>query len=397
MEDLLFYQNLPSVNNLSDVTNQDIYVDVPDDWIIAITDVKGSTAAIEAGRYKEVNAIAAASITALLNCLPKEYDIPFVFGGDGATMVFPPSMAENARQALIATQRLARAQFGFMLRVGMVSVQDVRAYGYQVRVAKLRFSDNFQQALFSGGGLAFADKLIKDPATAGLYQLNDDGRDYAADFSGYECRWSEIPSSFDENVNVIIMATGRTLSQNTAIYHEAILRIEEIYGDSARRNPIAIDRMLPQTNPARFGVETRIRQQTASLVARLRLMAWTWGGYLLWKYKDKIWDRYKRTVIAATDREKFDDVLRLIISGTVLQRDELQQWLEEQRQAGRLVYGLHTSRHALMTCLVFDRFGKQVHFVDGSGGGYALAAKQLKQQVAERATQGDRAAVLSAT
>jgi hypothetical protein len=48
------------------------------------------------------------------------------------------------------------------------------------------------------------------------------------------------------------------------------------------------------------------------------------------------------------------------------------------------VYGVHVSRHALMTCLVFDRFGKQVHFVDGANGGYALAAKQLKQQLADR-------------
>jgi hypothetical protein len=56
-----------------------------------------------------------------------------------------------------------------------------------------------------------------------------------------------------------------------------------------------------------------------------------------------------------------------------------------------LVYGLHVSKHALMTCLVFDRFGKQVHFVDGSGGGYALAAKQMKEQLVVRRTQEVRA------
>jgi hypothetical protein len=54
------------------------------------------------------------------------------------------------------------------------------------------------------------------------------------------------------------------------------------------------------------------------------------------------------------------------------------------------VYGLHTSKTALMTCLVFDRFGKQVHFVDGSNGGYTLAAKQLKTQLAERNQQTER-------
>jgi hypothetical protein len=34
-----------------------------------------------------------------------------------------------------------------------------------------------------------------------------------------------------------------------------------------------------------------------------------------------------------------------------------------------------------MTCLVFDRDGRQVHFVDGADGGYALAAKKMKERM----------------
>jgi hypothetical protein len=33
-----------------------------------------------------------------------------------------------------------------------------------------------------------------------------------------------------------------------------------------------------------------------------------------------------------------------------------------------------------MTCLVFSLAGDHVHFIDGADGGYALAAKQMKQQ-----------------
>jgi hypothetical protein len=36
-----------------------------------------------------------------------------------------------------------------------------------------------------------------------------------------------------------------------------------------------------------------------------------------------------------------------------------------------------------MTCLVFERGGRQVHFVDGADGGYALAAKDMKQRMKE--------------
>jgi len=34
----------------------------------------------------------------------------------------------------------------------------------------------------------------------------------------------------------------------------------------------------------------------------------------------------------------------------------------------------------LMTCLVFERHGRQVHFIDGADGGYAIAAKKLKHR-----------------
>ena len=34
-----------------------------------------------------------------------------------------------------------------------------------------------------------------------------------------------------------------------------------------------------------------------------------------------------------------------------------------------------------MTCLVFERMGSQVHFVDAADGGYAMAAVGLKKQL----------------
>jgi len=87
------------------------YVRVPDDWYVMITDVRGSSEAIAAGQYKEVNLLGASSIIAVLNVLPG-VEIPFIFGGDGASLVVPPVHLAAARQALLGVRTLARTAYG---------------------------------------------------------------------------------------------------------------------------------------------------------------------------------------------------------------------------------------------------------------------------------------------
>lgn len=82
----------------------------------------------------------------------------------------------------------------------------------------------------------------------------------------------------------------------------------------------------------------------------------------------------------------------LIIDDTAAQRAELTTYLEEEYRSGRLAYGVHVTDRALVTCVVFERMGRQVHFVDGADGGYAMAARALKQRLrAVEAMQGPSA------
>ena len=73
-------------------------------------------------------------------------------------------------------------------------------------------------------------------------------------------------------------------------------------------------------------------------------------------------------------------MLRMIISGTSKQHDQLIKVLETERIQGHLNFGIHRSSHALTTCIVQNYSRDHIHFLDGGNGGYAIAAKQLKQQ-----------------
>ena len=313
------------------ITDPGTFVPAPDDWQIAITDVRGSTQAIQDGHYRAVNLVGASSIIALLNLVPNT-DLPFAFGGDGATMLLPPELVESASEALLGTRQMARAEFDLDLRLGLVPIADVRANGFDVRVAKVQVDDDYAQAIFDGGGLAHADALVKDEATASRYRVDEKDAAPNADFTGLECRWREIPSPH-----------GETKIRAERNGWERLKYLFDIWW----RN-IAL----------KILVENEV--ETASGVR---------------------WDHYIEKLVATSDFRKYDDTLRMVIAGTEAQRTELTSYLEEEYHAGRLVYGMHVSDRALVTCVVFERMGRQVHFVDGADGGYAMAARKLKQRL----------------
>ena len=96
---------------------------------------------------------------------------------------------------------------------------------------------------------------------------------------------------------------------------------------------------------------------------------------------DTQWGKYRTQVSLTTDSEKFDDILRMTCSVTKEQREQLEAFLNALHAKDELAYGLHVTNRALMTCLVFERMGAQVHFIDGADGGYAMAAVGLKAQL----------------
>lgn len=100
------------------------YLRAPASWSVLITDIKGSTQAIEAGKYREVNTLGACTITTVINVLPG-LDIPYVFGGDGATLLIPTEYRDQLTEELLKLQAYAKRTFDMELRVGMVPIQDI--------------------------------------------------------------------------------------------------------------------------------------------------------------------------------------------------------------------------------------------------------------------------------
>ena len=391
-----FYAALPVLPDFSSVADPRSYAQLPGDWHVATCDVRNSTLAVQAGNYKHVNTVGASAVTAILNAAG-DLDIPFIFEGDGSAFCVPPQLLEDAKAALVKTQEMARKSFSLELRVATVPVAKIRAAGYDIQVARVRVSDNYIQAAFAGGGMAYADKYMKDPATAPLCEVKPGSVVARGSLEGLECRWQDIPSLHGETVSLIVRAlvpgNPSDAGPASAIYREVIAKVHDIYGSDEACHPLTPPAMslAPALSARQLGNEVGVRAADRGPFGKwLWLMRARWFVILGWflmkfglKTEETDWSKYKETLVRNTDVRKFNDVFRQILAGNAAQREALDAWLAERYAKRELVYGLHVTDRAHMTCLVFNYSGKHLHFIDGADGGLFLAAKAFKERAAK--------------
>ncbi|MGB3493405.1 MAG: DUF3095 domain-containing protein [Elainellaceae cyanobacterium] len=385
-----FYAELPVLEHFWDVSHSYNFTDVPRDWYILITDVVGSTEAIANGRYKSVTLLGACSIAAVLN-LTTSIDLPFVFGGDGATLLVPPSLLNSARGALSGLRRIAHEEFGLDLRVGVVPVVTVLDQQYAVKIAKVKVSKHYHQANFWGGGLLYATTLVKDPSPKNPYQFKN-WPPVEPNLSGLECRWQDIRNESGQVVSLIVTALPSHAQPEDQVYEDVFNTLHSIYG-TADYNPISPKHLRLSFNPKKLLPETQMRSPVSQggHKARYWILIWLQNllGWMLMRWNLNIggtdWGSYKDGLVNTSDYQKFDDMLRMVIASKPEQTQQLLEYLEAKFRTGNLAYGIHISDRALLTCLVYERNGRQIHFVDGADGGYTLAARSLKQQLHRKA------------
>src|ERR1700704_1155670 len=161
-----FYSAIPVFRRFTRLMDPSLYSALPDDWSIGVADIVESTKAIAEARYKAVNMAGASVIAAVTNALEGR-EFPFVFGGDGASFAIGPDDLDRARGALAATAAWVRQDLDLAMRVALVPVSAVRAQGFDVRVARFGPSPNLSYAMFSGGGLGWAETALKRGEFAG--------------------------------------------------------------------------------------------------------------------------------------------------------------------------------------------------------------------------------------
>jgi hypothetical protein len=377
-EDDRFYQALVPFDSFDDVMRRDRYRPLPDDWIIAVTDVSHSTEAIEQGRYRAVNTAGAAVLAAVSNALP-DLQFPFTFGGDGASFATPGAYSSVIKDTLAKTAAWAEDALGLTLRIAVIPIADIRAQHLDVLVARFAPSSNVTYAMFAGGGSAWAERRLKQ----GGYTVPRAPMGVTADLTGLSCKFAPIGSKHGVILSLIVVPRDDPTSFVELI--KELLRT--LRSDDPSLHPLPAEGPLPASTDADLdhAIKTGSRKRPFAAWTAKRLSAIpTRVGTLLDIPSDGFHeDRFRRELVENTDFRKFDDGLRMTVDCSSELADVIDACLEEAQRRGACFFGTHRQLAANLTCFVpSPTQANHVHFVDGASGGYTFAAVNLKRNLA---------------
>jgi hypothetical protein len=375
-----FYGTIPVFRGFASLMEPSLYSPLPDDWSIGVADIVESTKAIAQARYKAVNMAGAAVIAAVTNALEGR-EFPFVFGGDGASFAVAPDDLERAREALAATATWVREDLDLVMRVALVPVAAVRAQGLDVRVARFGPSANLSYAMFSGGGLGFAEAAMK----RGEFAVTAAPSGTQPDLTGLSCRFEEIPSTRGLILSVLVVPARGSDPGAFRKLIEDIIALVERSPDAGR--PVPSGGPPLKWPPAGVDYEARATRGGSLFKRRTFVLANTLFIYVVMRFGITVGGfvpkTYVRQVVENSDFRKYDDGLRMILDCTPELERALTQRLAAAASAGIARYGLHRQDAAMMTCFTPSALrSDHVHFIDGARGGYASAATALKASAA---------------
>lgn len=363
--------------------NLEHYSALPDDWHIAIADVVSSTVLAQQGRDKDVNFVAAASLTVLKHQLEISGNAAAIqFGGDGVIAAVPPECYQATRRNLAALADWSSKLFNITLRVGTVSVAELHQAGLLCYASLQVLDDVNAFGLFLGDGIQAADDWIKRdvgrqiPATEGPLEGLDN----------LSCRWHPINSHRGVIASVIIDPT----SEGDIGINRLNILIKALHDEipMSQSSPLSAKEALqppalPSWSSLRRELKTfssRAKYQRiiiAYLSSFALWLAWRVGGQL-GKINAK---RYLHSLAQKTDYRKQAGGPRMVLDLTPDELDRLTIFLDKAEENGDILYGIATSQASTLTCLVQDfQSDHHIHFIDGQGLGFWRASIMLKEK-----------------
>ncbi|PKD44815.1 DUF3095 family protein [Rhodohalobacter barkolensis] len=379
--DVHFYKNLDCTGHFLNLAKPEFYTPLPDNWCIAVSDVRNSTREIKNGRFRDVNLNGASLIAAISNAIP-ETELPFSFGGDGSVIAFPGCYRKKAEEIIKRCRTHAKKHFNLDLAAGIVPISDLYEEGHPLMVAKFQTSEHVNQASFLGNGIIVAEEWVKQNSNEEEYSKADTN----VDLSGLECRWNPFPAD-ELAISLIVDVIEPSFNSQFQIYQSVLSKIYQIF-DDVHSSPIKEKDMKLTFRFKNMWSEAKMRSKSEwynRIRYFIKLIFLQLTGKYFMKYDVSTnktdWGDYKPDFVKNSDYRKFSQSLKMVITGSLQMKNELEKFLDSLYKQGLLVYGIHVTDSTVTTCYVKEYQSNHIHFIDGTGGGYTMASIDFKKRL----------------
>ncbi|WP_282179717.1 DUF3095 family protein [Maribacter stanieri] len=379
MEDLKFYKKLKlSKESLVDLLdNEEDFKNVPESWYVIVVDIQNSTNAVKEGNHHQVNLTATGAIISVLNTIRKfqgNIEIPYFFGGDGATFIVPFSLLDKIVQVLDNYRIHIKRKTNLVLRVGQIHVKELVEKDVQLKIAKHQLTEKLSIPIVLGNGLKVAEHIIK----SSFKEKNTTSFDESLlNLEGMECRWDEITPDKSQAKVVCLLLDATVEATQSDIYKQVLSQMEKDFGSFENRQPIKNTKLRLDPNPKKVLEEMKISLVSNNWMYFLKSWLKTNFGkiYLNLTSSGK---QYLKQIGQLSHTFMLDGMINTVFTAEQSKIDNFIAFLDNLEADNKLIYGIHVTHASVMSCYVLDRRTTHSHFVDGTEGGYTSAAKMFK-------------------
>ena len=379
MEDLKFYKKLKlSKESLIDLLdNEEDFKNVPESWYVIVVDIQNSTNAVKEGNHHQVNLTATGAIISVLNTIRKfqgNIEIPYFFGGDGATFIVPFSLLDKIVQVLDNYRIHIKRKTNLVLRVGQIHVKELVEKNVQLKIAKHQLTEKLSIPIVLGNGLKVAEHIIK----SSFKEKNTTSFDESLlNLEGMECRWDEISPDKSQAKVVCLLLDATVEATQSDIYKQVLSQMEKDFGSFENRQPIKNTKLRLDANPTKVLEEMKISLVSNNWMYFLKNWLKTNFGkiYLNLTSSGK---QYLKQIGQLSHTFMLDGMINTVFTAEQSKIDNFIAFLDNLEADNKLIYGIHVTHASVMSCYVLDRRTTHSHFVDGTEGGYTSAAKMFK-------------------
>lgn len=379
MKNTKFYTELKKFNKplVAILEKESDFTEVPHTWYVVVVDIQNSTQAVVDGNHHQVNLTATGSIISVLNTVRKfkqNIEIPYFFGGDGATFLLPENLLDKIIAVLDNYSVHIKRKTNLILRVGHVSVKNLISKECRLKIAKHQLTERLTIPIIIGNGLHKAEEIIKSNfVVSNISHFNKN----LLNLEGMECRWEEVNPKQNQAKVVCLLLEATVEESQREIYRAILMKMDAVFGTFTERQPIKSERLKLDASLYKIWEEMRVSLADKNWFYFIKNWIKTNIGRMYFSLS-KSGKQYLKQVGQLSHSFMLDGMINTIFTAEQDKIDVFTDYLDQLESEHKIVYGIHVTHASVMSCYVLDRKTSHSHFVDGTEGGYTSAAKMLK-------------------